>query len=329
MRKKRRLAGEAVRDAEIERELTETPEIQEAIEGAELARDAELEAKDEARAALLAAMAAAPGVERVDADADEALEAGAANDGDEASDGEASAETPATMSPARLASLVESLLFAAEKPLGLKDLRSLTRVRELPLLEAAVEAVRARHEGHGIVLHEVAGGFQFRTASVNSAWVQQLIAGRPVRLSRAQLETLAIIAYRQPITRPEIDEIRGVDSGSTLKVLMDRDLIRVLGKKEEPGRPLIYGTTREFLEFFHLKDLRELPTLREFHELSEDSLREVEQMDRSEARARKVAEEIDAPIETDAETLAAGGIAVIDATELDDPDSAVASEDLN
>ena len=85
-----------------------------------------------------------------------------------------------------------------------------------------------------------------------------------MRLSRAQLETLAIVAYRQPITRPEIDEIRGVDSSATLKLLIDRSLVRVLGKKEEVGRPMLYGTTKEFLDFFSLGDLRELPTLREY-----------------------------------------------------------------
>jgi segregation and condensation protein B len=92
-----------------------------------------------------------------------------------------------------------------------------------------------------------------------------------VRLTRAQLETLAIIAYRQPITRPEIEDIRGVDSGATLRLLLDRALIRVLGKKEEPGRPILYGTTREFLDFFSLGDLRELPTLREYSELSPEN----------------------------------------------------------
>jgi segregation and condensation protein B len=101
--------------------------------------------------------------------------------------------------------------------------------------------------------------------------VQQLIAGRPVRLSRAQLETLAIIAYRQPITRPEIDDIRGVDSSATLKLLIDRMLIRALGKREEVGRPTLYGTTKEFLDFFSLGDLRELPTLREYSELTAES----------------------------------------------------------
>ncbi|HEU0036927.1 MAG TPA: SMC-Scp complex subunit ScpB, partial [Kofleriaceae bacterium] len=98
-----------------------------------------------------------------------------------------------------------------------------------------------------------------------------LIAGRPVRLSRAQLETLAIVAYRQPITRPEVDEIRGVDSSATLRLLMDRSLIRILGKKEDVGRPILYGTTKEFLDFFSLGDLRELPTLREYSELTDES----------------------------------------------------------
>jgi segregation and condensation protein B len=93
---------------------------------------------------------------------------------------------------------------------------------------------------------------------------------KPQRLTRAALETLAIIAYRQPVTRPEIEEIRGVDCGAVVKALLERRLVKILGKKEEPGRPILYGTTREFLEFFSLKDLASLPTLREFHELSEE-----------------------------------------------------------
>jgi segregation and condensation protein B len=93
---------------------------------------------------------------------------------------------------------------------------------------------------------------------------------KPQRLTRAALETLAICAYRQPVTRPEIEDIRGVDSGAVLKALLDRRLIKIVGKKEEVGRPILYGTTREFLEFFALKDLNALPTLREFHELTEE-----------------------------------------------------------
>jgi segregation and condensation protein B len=99
---------------------------------------------------------------------------------------------------------------------------------------------------------------------------------KPVRLTRAQVETLAIIAYRQPVTRPEIEDVRGVDGGAVLKLLLDRDLVRILGKKDEPGRPLLYGTTSHFLEFFGLKSLRDLPTLREFTELTDESKEVVE-----------------------------------------------------
>jgi segregation and condensation protein B len=93
---------------------------------------------------------------------------------------------------------------------------------------------------------------------------------KPQRLTRAALETLALIAYRQPVTRPEVEDIRGVDCGAVVKALLDRKLIKILGKREEVGRPILYGTTREFLEFFALKDLSALPTLREFQELTEE-----------------------------------------------------------
>jgi segregation and condensation protein B len=190
--------------------------------------------------------------------------------------------------PERLRSIIESLLFASDKPLPAKRLIELTGERDGENVVAAVEALRADYADRGVVLHEVAGGFQFRTNPMNAHWVRQLLAGRPVKLSRAQLETLAIIAYRQPITRPEVDEIRGVDSGGTVKALLDRGLIRVLGKKEEPGRPMLYGTTKEFLEFFNLKDLKDLPTLREFYELNEESMAKIRELDESRlAKARE------------------------------------------
>jgi segregation and condensation protein B len=168
-------------------------------------------------------------------------------------------------------SLIEALLFATDKPLTIARLRQLTRVSDTGRIQHALERLIAEHAERGVVLSNVSGGYSFRTHSRFSPWVQQLIQGRPVRLSRAQLETLALVAYRQPITRPEIDQIRGVDSGATLKLLLDRNLIRILGKREEVGRPLLYGTTREFLDFFSLNDLRELPTLREYSELTEES----------------------------------------------------------
>ncbi len=170
-------------------------------------------------------------------------------------------------SAARLESILESLIFASDRPLALVDFKRLMGERDAKKLTAALEALQARHRGTGLELASTAGGWQFRTSAENAAWVAKLIAGRPARLSRAMLETLAIVAYRQPITRPEIDDIRGVDCGPVLKTLLDRALIRMIGKKEEVGRPILYGTTPEFLRTFSLKDLTELPTLRQFHEL--------------------------------------------------------------
>ena len=198
---------------------------------------------------------------------------GGGEEGDEEDDDAAIVfpTSAATMDAVQLKHLVEALIFASDRPLTVQRLRQLTRVGDVRRLEASLVEIAEDYHERGLVLQQVSGGYQFRTRTQFSAWVQQLIAGRPVRLSRAQLETLAIIAYRQPITRPEIDDIRGVDSTATLKLLIDRMLIRVLGKREEVGRPMLYGTTKEFLDFFSLGDLRELPTLREYSELTAES----------------------------------------------------------
>jgi segregation and condensation protein B len=131
----------------------------------------------------------------------------------------------------------------------------------------------------------VAGGWQLRSSPDNADFARRFLRVKPQRLTRAALETLAIIAYRQPVTRPEIEEIRGVDCGAVVKALLERRLIKILGKKEEPGRPILYGTTREFLEFFSLKDLASLPTLREFHELSQEHRKIVEKAPEPEVEA--------------------------------------------
>jgi len=177
---------------------------------------------------------------------------------------------PVAAGTSHLKSVVEALIFASDKPVSLSELARAANARapELrPLLSDLIEEYR----GRGVELVEVSGGFQFRTSAVAAPFVRDYVAAKPVRLSRAQVETLAIVAYRQPVTRPEIDDIRGVDSGSALKVLLDRGLLKILGKKEEVGRPLIYGTTAQFLEFFGLASLRDLPTLREFTELTDES----------------------------------------------------------
>jgi segregation and condensation protein B len=133
----------------------------------------------------------------------------------------------------------------------------------------------ARDE-RGFRLQQVAGGYQLRTTRGNAEFVKALLAQRPVRLTRASLETLAVIAYRQPVTRPEIEAIRGVDVDAVLTTLAERRLVRVLGRKDVVGRPLLYGTTPEFLETFGLKDLASLPTLEELGS-SADALARVAQ----------------------------------------------------
>jgi segregation and condensation protein B len=179
------------------------------------------------------------------------------------------------LSQLHLRGLLEALVFASDKPMKSGELARLASAPARQVRDVMGE-LRAEYLTRGIVLDEVAGGWLFRTNAQYAPFVRELTGGRPVRLSRAQLETLAIAAYRQPITRPEIDEIRGVDSGATLKLLLERDLVRILGKKDEPGRPLLYGTTTHFLEFFNMKSLKDLPTLREFTELSDESLRVAE-----------------------------------------------------
>ncbi len=190
-------------------------------------------------------------------------------------DSDAGVEEARALPLLHLRGLIEALVFASDKPHKASEL---ARLASAPVqqVKAMLAELSETYGGRGIVLSEVAGGWMFRTNAQYAPFVRELTSERPVRLTRAQVETLAIVAYRQPITRPEIDDIRGVDSGATLKLLLERDLVRILGKKDEPGRPLLYGTTSQFLSFFGLKSLRDLPTLREFTELSEDSRREAD-----------------------------------------------------
>jgi segregation and condensation protein B len=180
--------------------------------------------------------------------------------------------------PERAALVVEALLFAAEKPLDLATLEEATQFSR-ELLEDALASLQSSYApgARGVTLVDLGGRWQLRTEPQAGVYVRRLLQVRPLRLTRAALETLAIIAYRQPITRPEMEDLRGVDCGAVTKALLERKLIRILGKKDEPGRPLIFGTTKEFLELFNLRDLTQLPTLREFQELSEESRKIVEE----------------------------------------------------
>ena len=153
--------------------------------------------------------------------------------------------------------MLESVLFVAERPLTVDELFEATGIdRELisEALDSSAGELPRRHQRDRPATRWPAAGSSGRTRH-SAEYVRRYLRVKPQRLTRAAVETLAIIAYRQPVTRPEIEDIRGVDCGAVLKALMDRKLVKILGKKEEVGRPILYGTTREFLEFFALKDL--------------------------------------------------------------------------
>jgi segregation and condensation protein B len=164
-----------------------------------------------------------------------------------------------------LVQIVEAALLAAGKPLTVAQIGALFEERERPEtsdIRAALDEVRERCDGRGYELTEVASGFRFQVRETLSPWVSRLWKERPQRYSRALLETLALIAYRQPITRGEIEEIRGVAvSTNIVKTLHERDWIRVVGHRDVPGRPAMYATTRQFLDYFNLKSLDQLPAL--------------------------------------------------------------------
>ena len=171
------------------------------------------------------------------------------------------------MNPSEIKAIVESLLFASGTPVALRRLAEVIGVAQaearaavLLLIQEYVAAER------GIRLTEVAGGYQFRTAAEYADYVKKFVQEKPSKLSRAALETLAIIAYRQPLTKAEVELVRGVDVDGVLNSLLTKKLIRVVGRKDVAGRPWVYGTTPQFLELFGLNDLSSLPPLPAIHE---------------------------------------------------------------
>lgn len=174
------------------------------------------------------------------------------------------------MEAKEIRSVVESLLFVADGPLTIQKLSEVLEGVDKKDIRSTLDELQTELENgrRGIRLVEVAGGYQLRTAKVNADWVKKFLGGRPARMGRATLETLAIIAYRQPITRAEIEAIRGVDVDGVIATLLERSLIRAVARKDVPGRPFLYGTTPEFLQLFNLKDLSQLPTLKEMEEMS-------------------------------------------------------------
>ena len=167
-------------------------------------------------------------------------------------------------------SILESLLFVADGPQPVQRLAEVLDSVDKELIHELLQELRQDSEAQnrGIRLVEVAGGYQLRTPKANADAIKKFLGGRPARMGKATLETLAIVAYRQPITKAEIEAIRGVDVDGVITTLLERNLIRAVARKDVPGRPFLYGTTPEFLQLFNLKDLSQLPTLKEMEEIS-------------------------------------------------------------
>jgi segregation and condensation protein B len=168
------------------------------------------------------------------------------------------------------AAVIEALIFVSDEPLSVKTIADVLK-EEKQVISEAIQTLAQEFNARsgGLQLREVAGGWQFATRAEFHEHVRAFLKTRPsAKLSIASLETLAVIAYRQPVTVPEILEIRGVQSPSSIKTLLDKKLIVAKGRKETVGRPMMYGTSKEFLMQFGLKDLSELPSVEDFHDLS-------------------------------------------------------------
>ena len=168
--------------------------------------------------------------------------------------------------------IVEALVLSSSEPISAAKLAEIIPYCDAGEVKDLVNELNTEYaeQDRSFEIWEVAGGFQIRTRAEFSGYLQKLQKERALRLSQAALETLAIIAYRQPVTRAEIEDVRGVDVGATVKSLLERHLIRIAGQREVPGRPMLYGTTRRFLEIFGLESLKNLPTLRELDELARE-----------------------------------------------------------
>jgi segregation and condensation protein B len=206
-------------------------------------------------------------------EADAPVESPVMPDG-EAAPPEAAEDAPpeaSVLPPAEIRAVLEALVFASDQPITAREIGQVLGAgvpRED--WEKALEELKAEYarDGRGLQLAEIAGGWQITTRPEYNDWVRELLdPQRPTRLSIQALETLAVIAYKQPVTQPEVIELRGVKSGGVVKTLLEKRLIRITGRKEVVGRPMLYGTTKEFLLHFGLKDLAELPKIEEFAEV--------------------------------------------------------------
>ncbi len=206
------------------------------------------------------------------------------------------------MDDQQLKSAIEAILFVAGNPLSVDRLKGLFEDVEQERIEAQLASLGRGYDGRGagIMLAEVAGGYQLATRPEHVLWIRKFKSVKvSSKLSRPALETLAIVAYKQPITRTEVEAIRGVNIGGIMRNLMERRLVKIVGKKDVPGKPMMYGTTPEFLQYFGMKDLSSLPTLKEFQELeTAEEVMEAMPADGADAAADKIPQDEAAPGET-------------------------------
>ena len=212
--------------------------------------------------------------------------------------------------------IIEALLFSSDKPLTIRDFHSCLPDADVSDIKSALQILEHDYDvlDRSFKLKEVAEGYQFRSRSEYGSYILKLLQTTPNRLSRPTMETLAIIAYKQPILRHEIERLRGVDVGGILRALLEKGLIKIMGRKNLPGRPLIYGTTKRFLEVFDLKDISSLPKLKEIKDFG---LEEYEPSNTGQAAAPEQRSGEDSPeppsdnepVKEDHETISNGGAA--------------------
>jgi len=177
------------------------------------------------------------------------------------------------MDEKEIKAIIEAFMFVSGEPLSIDRLRNVLEGVDRGKIKGLLSELQHEYDmrASGLMIVEVAGGFQMVTRPELAQWIKRLKKiKQSSRLSKPSLETLAIIAYKQPIVKAEIDDIRGVDSTGVLKGLLDKRLIKIIGRKDVPGKPILYATTREFLQYFGLKDISDLPTLKEFSDLSRE-----------------------------------------------------------
>ena len=229
------------------------------------------------------------------------------------------------VNPDKLKAIIDAALLAAGEPLSVNQLAKLFRLGELHPQEGrdqireALKELEAAAQGRGYRLRRVASGYRYLVCQELSLWVSRLWDEKPPRYSRALLETLALIAYKQPVTRGDIEQIRGVSvSPNIMRTLLERGWVKVVGQREVPGRPSLYGTTRAFLDYFDLKNLSELPPLNEIRELIEPLV--VEEAPEQAADGQPVEVQI-AAAETSEDLASAAAADAVDGAEPDTPDA--------